>query len=328
MNPINKVEAVLFASGKAMSEEHIKELTELKPKETRQALEALQKAYDERAGAVFIWNEGDKWKINVKEEYIMLVKTLAAETELERAVLETLAIIAYRSPILQSDVIRVRGGGAYEYISELVDKGFVTKEKEGRSFKLKITDKFYNYFDVAGDGEIRDIFANINKPDPNALMPKGQKKLGNLDIVDAETDEEAEEDKKAREERQIEIHQIQITREDDKKNYLNDFEGRLGEVSGRINEAEKHILDEKARIENAARDSEEAESKEGEEKHHHEEKTKVEGDKNSENSEEENEGDEEVVKEKDYDNMDPQELAKDIEEKIERISKERKNIEL
>jgi len=315
MNPINKVEAVLFASGKAMDEGHIKELTELKPKETRKALETLQQQYAERESALFIWNEGEKWKINVKEDYIGLVKTLAAETELDRAVLETLAIIAYRSPILQSDVIRVRGSGAYEYIGELVDKGFVTKEKEGRSYKLKITDKFYHYFDVAGDGEIRDVFSKINKPNPEDFMPKEQKKLGDLEIVDAETDEEAEADKLARQERQLEINNIQETREDDKKNYLNDFEGRLGEVSSRIGDAEKHILDEKARIEESAKESEEEEQKTQD----REKETEKKG--GQEKSVEETE-------KKNYEEMDPQELAKDIEEKIEKINAEKKNIEL
>ncbi len=305
---VNKVEAVLFASGKALEETHIKELTELKPKETREALETLQKAYAERESALFIWNEGEKWKINVKEDYVSLVKTLAAETELERAVLETLAIIAYRSPVLQTDVIKARGTGAYEYIGELVDKGFVTKEKEGRSFKLKITDKFYHYFDVAGDSEIREVLAKANMPNPEKLMPKNQKKLGDLDVVDAETDEEAMAEKQARKERQMEISSIQETREDDKKNYLNEFEHRLGEVSGRIGEAEKDILKEKERITREAQEKEE-ESDEDEEK------------KDEPTHQEEKE-------EKPIDDMNPEELVADIEEKIKKITEEKKDVEL
>lgn len=322
MNPMNKVEAVLFASGKAMDEAHIKELTDLKPKETRTALETLQKMYADRDGALFIWNESDKWKINVKEDYISLVKTLAAETELERSVLETLAIIAYRSPVLQTDVIKARGTGAYEYISELVEKGFVTKEREGRSFKLKITDKFYHYFDVAGDSEIREVLAKANMPDPEKLMPKEKKKLGNLEVVDAETDEEAEVEKKAREERQLEIHHIQETREDDKKNYLTEFDDRLGEVSGRISESEKHILQEKAKSEEAARESEEAK----EEPRRDEDKEKETVDEEGE--EEKEEKSKEPKQEKDYDTMDPRALAQDIEERINKIDKEKRDISL
>ena len=124
---LEAVEAVLFASGKAMEEGHIKELTGLKPKETRAALEALREAYAHRETALFVWNEGTRWKINVKEAHVELVRTLAAETELARAVLETLAVIAYRTPVLQSEIIQTRGEGAYAHINELVEKGFVTK---------------------------------------------------------------------------------------------------------------------------------------------------------------------------------------------------------
>lgn len=324
---INKVEAVLFASGKALDETHIKELTELKPKETRTALENLQKLYAERNSALFIWNEGEKWKINVKEDYISLVKTLAAETELERAVLETLAIIAYRSPVLQTDVIKARGSGAYEYIGELVEKGFITKEKEGRSFKLKITDKFYHYFDVAGDVGMKDVLGKAHMPDVEKLMPKNQRKLGNLDVVDAETDEEVAANKIAQKERQLEINSIQETREDDKKNYLNDFENRLGEVSGRIGDAEKHILEEKEKSKKIAEEKEPG--RDERETLNDENKEENETSEDEDNAEEKENKEEEItIEQKPYDEMNPEELLEDIEKKINKITEDKKSIEL
>ena len=298
---IEAVEAVLFASGKAMEEDHIKELTGLKPKETKHALEALQQSYHDRDTALFIWNEGTKWKINVKEEYVEIVKTLAAETELARAVLETLAVIAYRSPVLQSDVITARGSGAYDHISELVEKGFITKEKFARSYKLKISDKFYHYFDVA-DGDIREALAAAKQPDVEKIAAKvgGQKKLGELDVVDALSDEATME--AHRKETQVEIYNIEQQREDDKKNYLNDFESRLQETSARIGEAEKDILEQKEQL---------AEEQAGQEVREDDE----------EQGEQETTQHDETAKNPDEEDKDPQALVKEIEDEIDEITK-------
>ncbi len=234
---VKKVEALLFASGKAMEEEHIKELAELKPKETKDALVALKEKYDAAQGALFIFNDGSRWKINVREDYITIVKSLVAETELDRPVLQTLAMIAFKTPVLQSDIVKARGDGAYAHIAELVERGFVTKEKYGRSFKIRLNEKFYNYFDVTGDKDIRELFKEVQTPEP--IIPPDQKKLGDLDVVEAEGDEAHE---KLRKESQLEIYGIKQIREDDKKNYLNGFESRLSDVSGRIDEAEKEII--------------------------------------------------------------------------------------
>jgi len=64
--------------------------------------------------------------------------------------LRTLAAIALQQKIKQSDLIQLRGSGAYQHIPELVELGFVRKSKEdnGRSFWLHITEKFYQYFEI------------------------------------------------------------------------------------------------------------------------------------------------------------------------------------
>lgn len=302
MDEVNKVEAILFASGKAMEEEHIKELAGLKPKQTKDALEGLKKRYEEADSSLFIFNDATRWKINVKEHYIDLVRSLVAETELEKPVLETLAIIAYRQPILQSDVVKARGERAYEHIHELVERGFATKEKYGRSFKLKLTDKFYNYFDVEGDKDIREVFKDINVPEPQ--LPKGQKKLGGLDVVEAQSDEEAAaEEEVRRKENELEIYEIKKQREEDKKNYLNDFENRLGEVTGRISETEKDILKAKQQ------QSEEKDSEEGEET------VKAEEEETTKDTEEET-----IKNEEEPEEDDPEAIVASVEKEIEELT--------
>ncbi|MDD9953508.1 MAG: SMC-Scp complex subunit ScpB [Candidatus Woesearchaeota archaeon] len=179
--PKHQVEALLFSSGKTMSEEQLTLLTKLEKAVVHRALLALKKEYNERESAVVVVQDGNDWKMSVQNEYVPLVKNIVADTELSKACMETLGVIAYRYPkALQSSVIDVRGSGAYEHIAELEQLGFLTKVRAGRSYKLKLTDKFFEYFDVAGEKDIKSVFKHVKLPDTE------QQKLGEMDVVDVE----------------------------------------------------------------------------------------------------------------------------------------------
>ncbi|MFP4523977.1 MAG: SMC-Scp complex subunit ScpB [Candidatus Woesearchaeota archaeon] len=318
---VKEAEAVLFASGKAMEEDRIKDLTGLKPAETKKALEGLKEKYDQADSALFIWNEGTRWKINVRERYVELVKSLVAETDLPKAILETLAIIAYRSPIMQTEVIKTRGEGAYEHVKELVDRGFITKERFGRSYKLKIADKFYHYFDVEGDKDIREAFAKAKKPDVQTTAEKEQKKLGELPVVEAESDEEHEQRRK---DTQLEVYNITKQREDDKKNYLNDFEDRLKQSQQRVDEAEEDILKQKQEVEERKKEegTHDEEELSGTEEAEATEEKPAQPEKSSEEKGQPLESEEDADPEEDLD--DPQNLVSKIDKDIEELTKDEK----
>ena len=202
----NQVEALLFASGKKLEVGFIEELISSKNKEfVRGALRELKREYDERDSPLMILEEGSSWKISVREKYLPLVRKIVADTELSKTVMETLAIIAWKSPVLQSEIIHIRTNKAYDHINELLESGFITKEKHGRSFMLKVTNKFYEYFDVEGAEGIRDVFARIKeKPE--------QKKVDEFnDAAPASTVKETEEENEK-------IGNLKVYDEDDKTN--------------------------------------------------------------------------------------------------------------
>jgi segregation and condensation protein B len=143
-----RVEAVLFAMGKYIDEETIAHLCEMDKRQVKKALLELKNDYDSRKGALIVFQEGDSWKINVHEKYLSLVRKIVADTELSKSVMETLAVIAWKTPVYQNAIVKIRGNKCYDHIEELVDAGFVTKDRKGRSYILKTTDKFYNYFDI------------------------------------------------------------------------------------------------------------------------------------------------------------------------------------
>ncbi|MFW6230420.1 MAG: SMC-Scp complex subunit ScpB [Nanoarchaeota archaeon] len=157
-NLIEKLEAVLFASGKYMDLDVLKDLVdEQSTRSVKNALKKLKESYSNRKSPLMLVEQDNQWKLTVREAYLPLVRKIVADTELPKSVLETLAVIAWKSPVLQSTVIKVRTNKAYEHIDQLERLGFITRKKEGRSFRLSLSEKFYEYFDVQ-NGDIRKMF--------------------------------------------------------------------------------------------------------------------------------------------------------------------------
>ena len=68
--------------------------------------------------------------------------------DLSTASLRTLATVALKKRILQSELVDLRGSGAYDHIKELLQHGFIERKRqsEGRSFWISLTEKFHRTF--------------------------------------------------------------------------------------------------------------------------------------------------------------------------------------
>jgi segregation and condensation protein B len=172
MNNKAKVEAVLFAVGNRISLDEIAKLTGLEQKKTLSLLRDIRSDYDKYDGAVMVVEEGAFWKLAVREPFLPVIQNLVSETELSKTVMETLAVIAWKAPVLQSEVIRIRTNKAYDHIKELEETGFIMSKKHGRSKLIKLTDKFFNYFDLRTKQDIQEKFGNIKEPVQVIDMPE------------------------------------------------------------------------------------------------------------------------------------------------------------
>lgn len=144
----NKIEAVLFSAGKKISIEEIANLANTSTSMAHQVLTELKKIYSERDSGLMLAEEGNAWKIVVKDEFLHMVKKIVTETELTKTVMETLAVIAFKYPIKQSDLIKIRTNKAYDHLKELEEMGYITRQKHGRTKLIKLTQKFFEYFDL------------------------------------------------------------------------------------------------------------------------------------------------------------------------------------
>ena len=146
----SKIEAILFITSKAMQPIEIAELLGIEEEVAQEALLDLMFDYASREGALEIDDE-DGYIIQVKAEHMDIVEKLCP-VELSPAVIKTLTVIALKEPIRQSYLKEIRPS-AYEHIAELLQQGLISrsKDKNGRSFNIRTTKKFQEYFKLKGD---------------------------------------------------------------------------------------------------------------------------------------------------------------------------------
>jgi segregation and condensation protein B len=143
-----QVEAVLFASGKPLS---VKEVTDALGIEdyrsVQKAVRTLEQTYENRQSALEVRRVGDRFALQLKEEY---VPSVHAVTPLEMGArsVKALTLIAYHQPILQSHLVRMLGDVAYEEVQHLRGMGLVHTEASGSTLELTTTRRFAEYFGI------------------------------------------------------------------------------------------------------------------------------------------------------------------------------------
>ncbi len=149
MNAATKIEAILYLKGKPLSISELAQYAACDRATVEEGIIDLIDEYARRDSALEIVETPDGYSLQLRSDFHDLVQTLIP-VELGVGVLRTLAAIALHSPMLQSELINLRGSGAYQQVQELVELGFVKKRRdsESRSFSLQVTSKFHQYFQI------------------------------------------------------------------------------------------------------------------------------------------------------------------------------------
>lgn len=138
----------MFISGRSLCIEELARLCEFGNLGTmRRYVEELEKEYKERDAGIEIYCWNERYEMRVRPDLEQTVMHFA-ESDMPPAMLKTLALIAYKQPITQSDVVKSRGNRAYYYIKKLHLMEFIKAEKQGRTKILGTTPRFREYFRV------------------------------------------------------------------------------------------------------------------------------------------------------------------------------------
>ncbi len=139
------IEAALFAAGCALDIDSIRKLVNKTKKQVLPILQELLEEYESRESGIEMLDLGGRYVMQVKPSYTDLVRSVAPK-ELSAPMLRTLSMIAYHQPLVQSELVEMRGNSAYDHIRELKERGLVEAVPHGRTKILQTTPVFADYF--------------------------------------------------------------------------------------------------------------------------------------------------------------------------------------
>lgn len=176
------LEAVLLSSGGALTLNELKRVfeVELGNDFLRRALEALKA--DWRGRAVELVLVADGWRFQTRPEAQPYLDRLNPEKppRYSRAVLETLAVIAYRQPVTRGDVEEIRGVAVNsQIVRTLEERGWIEvvghKDVPGRPALFATTKQFLSDLNLRSLAELpplpevaRDLIPNEPLEDTSA----------------------------------------------------------------------------------------------------------------------------------------------------------------
>ncbi len=147
------IEALIFVSDTPVAVAVIEGILEdVSKKEISSALDDLIREYEERRGGIFLKEIAGGYQFRTGETPTPWVLKLKGQKpmDLSPAAMETLAVIAYRQPVMKSEIERVRGVDVSGILRGLLEKNLVRimgrKNVPGRPIIYGTTRKFLETF--------------------------------------------------------------------------------------------------------------------------------------------------------------------------------------
>ena len=176
----NIIETLLFVADTPLSTDRIKSVISADAKEIKDVLSQLSREYEKRRGGFFLIEVAGGYQIRTRPEYSEWIKKLVQPNPLRmsKAALETLTIIAYKQPIIRSEIEHIRGvdsGGILRMLLELkLIRVLGRKEIPGRPLIYSTTKRFLEIFglmdlkDLPTPEEIKGL---VNPSFPERMNP-------------------------------------------------------------------------------------------------------------------------------------------------------------
>jgi segregation and condensation protein B len=171
--PIDVVEALLFASDTPVEIERLQEVLGLEsPEAARHLVEACRRRLDDRGRALQVIEAGGGFRMVTRPEVAPWLVRLArsrTKSRLSRPALETLAIIAYRQPVSRPEVDAIRGVNSEGVLENLLERRMIRiagrKDSPGRPFLYETTREFLVAFGLRDLDDLPKVEGELVVPD-------------------------------------------------------------------------------------------------------------------------------------------------------------------
>ena len=158
----NSIEAILFVAGQPISKKRLKEVfsEEASAKEIDNVLELLKEEWASRPGSIDLIEAGGGFRFRTRKEYAEYIKKAFTPRprSLTAAALEGLTIVAYRQPIVRTDIDKLRGVDSGGVLKSLMDKDLIKivgrSDDPGQPMLYATTPQFLELFGINSLSEL------------------------------------------------------------------------------------------------------------------------------------------------------------------------------
>ncbi len=191
----NIIESLLFVAEEPLTIDSIKKVLDSTDSNAiNHVLNELSNEYEARKGGFFLREVAGGYQIRTRSEYSQWIKRLLKPNpfRLSNAALETLAIVAYKQPVIRSDIEHLRGVDCGGILRMLLERKLIRvigrREIPGRPIIYTTTKKFLELFELK---DLKDL------PSPKEIEELGDSSSESLANAASEIiGQTADEDKK------------------------------------------------------------------------------------------------------------------------------------
>ena len=159
-----KIEAILFAAGRAVDKSELILALELSSDEIDEIINVMQSDYNNKDRGIELIKINDSYQLCTKKdmyEYIYPVLDKRNKPNLSTAALETLSIIAYNPKITRAEIEAIRGVSADACVYKLLEYGLITEagkiDLPGKPMSYKTTGEFLKMFGYSSLNDLPEL---------------------------------------------------------------------------------------------------------------------------------------------------------------------------
>ncbi|UCH80684.1 MAG: SMC-Scp complex subunit ScpB [Nitrospiraceae bacterium] len=207
------IESLLFISGEPMTIDSLKKITEIDKKKIDTLVKELISDYSLRNSGLLIIEvaEGVQMVTNpASSPYVKKLISTAVPTKLSQPSIETLAIIAYKQPIIKAEIEAIRGVNSDGVVKTLLERRLIRilgrKEVPGRPLMYGTTKEFLQYFGLKDLTELPTLkeLSDVEIPDIPELLEGEEGEVQDQEGINTDTSESDED--QASDDTNSEIH--------------------------------------------------------------------------------------------------------------------------
>ena len=199
---IRRLEAVLFLAKKPLTSRKLSQLAGLEDgTQARTMVKELNQRYDQAGRSFHVKRVAGGYQMLTRPKFSKWIRRLEhvpKPTRLSNPMLETLAVVAYRQPIIKAEIEAIRGVSCGEILRQLLEKGLVKiagrSPELGRPFLYATSKEFLTLFGFNSLDDLPRAEQLVGTGLPQWANPTTQPETTSADLTLPPDDENADEE--------------------------------------------------------------------------------------------------------------------------------------